>query len=263
MSAPRLAIERLSVRFGGVVALDDVSFDVAAGEAHGLIGPNGAGKTTLFNLVSGLTAPSAGAIRLDDAPIERLAPWRRAALGLSRTFQNIRLFQEMTLAENVATGMQTRLRESLPAILTRLGGFRAAEREAHDEATALLDLVGLGGRARERAGDLPYGDRRRLEIARALAGAPRLLLLDEPAAGMNPSETRTLAALIEALKARGLTILLVEHDMGFVMRLCERISVLNFGRKIAEGAPSEVRSDAAVIEAYLGAKVARRLQAAT
>jgi ABC-type branched-subunit amino acid transport system ATPase component len=261
MSAPRLDIDALTVRFGGLAAVDDVSFSVAPGTVHGLIGPNGAGKTTLFNLISGLVAPSGGAIRLDGERIDPLPSWGRARLGLARTFQNIRMFQDMSALETVMTGMHARLEESLPAALLRMGGFRKSERAAAAKARELLTFVGLADAAQRRSGDLPYGDQRRLEIARALALEPRLLLLDEPAAGMNPSETHALENLLERLKARGVTMLLVEHDMHFVMRLCDEITVLNFGRKIAQGAPREVRANRQVVEAYLGAKVARALEA--
>ena len=260
MSAALLEVEALSVHFGGLAAVDDVSFSVQPGAVHGLIGPNGAGKTTLFNLVSGLIRPTGGAIRLAGEKIDALPSWERARRGLSRTFQNIRMFQDMSALESVMTGMHTRLDQSLPAILARLGSFRRSETAALAKAWELLDFVGLADAAQRRGGDLPYGDQRRLEIARALASEPRLLLLDEPAAGMNPSETRALEDLLGKLKATGVTILLVEHDMHFVMRLCDRITVLNFGRRIAEGTPLAVRSDPRVVEAYLGAKVARSLE---
>ena len=260
MSELLLEIEALSVRFGGLAAVDDVSFGARDGAVHGLIGPNGAGKTTLFNLISGLLRPTGGAIRLAGERIDELPSWRRARLGLSRTFQNIRMFQDMSVLESVMTGMHTRLDEALPSILLRLGTFRAAERVAVEKAWELLAFVCLEDAAQRRSGDLPYGDQRRLEIARALASDPRLLLLDEPAAGMNPSETRALEELLGKLKARGLTILLVEHDMHFVMRLCDEITVLNFGRRIAAGTPREIRNDPRVVEAYLGARVAGSLE---
>jgi ABC-type branched-subunit amino acid transport system ATPase component len=259
MSRALLQIEALTVRFGGLAAVDDVSFGVREGTVHGLIGPNGAGKTTMFNLISGLLRPTGGSIVLAGERVDALASWQRARRGLSRTFQNIRIFQDMSVLESVMTGMHTRLDQTLPATLLRLGRFRAAERKAIARAWELLDFVGLAEAATRRSGDLPYGDQRRLEIARALASDPSLLLLDEPAAGMNPSETRTLEELLGKLKARGLTILLVEHDMHFVMRLCDEITVLNFGRKIVSGSPREVRDDPRVVEAYLGAKVASSL----
>jgi branched-chain amino acid transport system ATP-binding protein len=258
--APLLDVQDLTVRFRGLVAVDHVSFAVEAGTVHGLIGPNGAGKTTCFNLVSGLIPPSGGHVALAGTPLDGLPSWKRTRAGLSRTFQNIRMFQEMTVRENVMTGMQARMQASIPEILSRLGRFRPEETAAKARADELLEFVGLAASADRRAGDLPYGDQRRLEIARALASDPKLLLLDEPAAGMNPAETQDLVGLLNRLKQGGLTLLLVEHDMHFVMSLCDRITVLNFGRKISEGAPREIREDPAVIEAYLGAKVAEKLK---
>ena len=253
--APLLRIAGLTKAFRGLKAVDSIDLALAPGSVHGLIGPNGAGKTTLFNLVSGVLAPDAGSIALAGASIDGLSTYRRTAFGLARTFQNIRLFPAGTALENVLTGMHDRLRSPVPSILLRLPAFRAEERRAREEAEALLDLVGLAGSARRRAGDLPYGDQRRLEIARALASRPKLLLLDEPAAGMNAVETASLAPLLRRLVAeRAISLLLVEHDMKFVMSLCDRITVMNFGRKIAEGTPREVREHPDVVAAYLGSK---------
>jgi branched-chain amino acid transport system ATP-binding protein len=254
-----LRLAGLTRRYAGLVAVDGVDMEVASGEVHAVIGPNGAGKTTLFNMISGIVPPSAGGVSFGGADITRLPADRRARLGMARTFQNIRVFGAMTVLENVLTGLQARPGPGLAAIILRLPAFRRDERAAVARARAALDFVGLADRAGERAAGLAYGDQRRLEIARALAPEPRLLLLDEPAAGMNPAETEALAALVRRIRANGTTVLVVEHDMGFVMGLSDRVTVLSFGRKLFEGTPEAVRHAPAVIEAYLGAKVAARL----
>lgn len=256
-----LATRGLTRRYAGLVAVDQVELDVPEGGVHAVIGPNGAGKTTLFNLISGLTMPSAGSISLSGQDITHLPSDRRARLGMARTFQNIRVFAAMTVLENALAGLHPRLTASLPAIVARLPGFRREERSAVARAREALSLVGLLAHADDRAGSLSYGDQRRLEIARAMAGHPRLLLLDEPAAGMNPAETMALDVLIRRIVGAGTTVLLVEHDMAFIMGLSNSVTVLNFGRRIFTGAPDDARRDAGVVAAYLGVKMAARLAA--
>jgi branched-chain amino acid transport system ATP-binding protein len=250
---PLLRLDRVTRRFGGLTAVREVSFAIEAGELFGLIGPNGAGKTTLFNLITGIYAPSEGAIALEDRPIGGLPPHRVAAFGIARTFQNIRLFGSLSALDNVKVSRHMRGEASLWGTLLRTASFRRAEREAEEFGLRLLDLLQLGQYAREEARNLPYGHQRRLEIARALATDPKLLLLDEPAAGMNPQEARELMRLIRRLRDEfKLTILLVEHNMKVVMGVCERIHVMEYGQSIAEGPPEEIRKDAKVIHAYLG-----------
>ncbi len=249
-----LEFEKISRSFGGVNALSEVSFGVQAKTIHGLIGPNGSGKTTLMNVVSGLTGPDAGRLLLDGRPIHRLRPHRIAALGVARTFQNIRLFPKMTCMENVIAGQHLMGGRALFPRLFRLPSARAEERQSVANAMACLAKAGIEGRARALAGSLSYGERRRLEIARAMALKPRILLLDEPIAGMRLREIEEMETLFRSLVESGVTILLIEHNMPFVMRLCQRITVLHFGQTVTTGAPEEVAEHPEVIEAYLGMK---------
>ncbi|MBM9466819.1 ABC transporter ATP-binding protein [Nakamurella sp. YIM 132084] len=242
----------VTMRFGGLVALDSVSFSIRRGEILGLIGPNGAGKTTCFNAMTGVYRPSDGQVVFDGEPLGKLKRNQITRRGIARTFQNIRLFSEMTALENVVVGTDARHRTSVPGATFRTPRHRREEHDAIERAMALLEFVGVGARATEKARNLPYGDQRRLEIARALATEPKLLCLDEPAAGFNPAEKAALMDLIRKIRADGYTVLLIEHDMRLVMGVTDRIVVLEFGKKIAEGQPAEIRENPAVIAAYLG-----------
>ena len=251
--APLLRVDGVTCRFGGVLAVHAVSLAVAPGELFGLIGPNGAGKTTLFNIITGLTPLTEGRLAYHGADITGLPPHRVAERGIARTFQNVRLFGELSALDNVMIARHVRTRSGLVGGVLGLGAARREERETRERAVELLALVGLADRREEQARNFAYGDQRRLEIARALALEPELLLLDEPAAGMNTGEKRGLSDLVRSVRARlRLTILLIEHHVPLVMDLCDRIAVLNFGELIALGAPAAVRKDPAVIEAYLG-----------
>jgi branched-chain amino acid transport system ATP-binding protein len=247
-----LEVDDVTIRFGGLTALDSVTFDIHEGEILGLIGPNGAGKTTCFNVMTGVYQATSGEVRFDGSPLAKLKRHRITKLGIARTFQNIRLFRSMTVLENVMVGADAHSRVGFFDALFRSPRHRQTEAASLERARELLDIVGIKARHDELAANLSYGDQRRLEIARAMATGPKLLCLDEPAAGFNPAEKQRLMELIRKVRDEGYTVLLIEHDMRLVLGVTDRIVVLEFGRKIAEGTPAEIRDNPAVIAAYLG-----------
>jgi branched-chain amino acid transport system ATP-binding protein len=249
---PLLEVSGLSKRFGGVQAVNDVSFRVEKGTIKAVIGPNGAGKTTLFNMVSGLVAPDAGSITFGGEPIHGRPPHRVAARGVSRTFQNIRLFSQMSALENVMVGRHLRGRSGFLAGMLGLGRARREDQEVRRRALEVMEFLGIAALAEAEATSLAYGQQRAVELARALASDPEMVLLDEPAAGLNIRETRDLAALITRVRARGITVLLVEHDMSLVMGICDEVLVLSYGEKIADADPRSVQQDPQVVKVYLG-----------
>ena len=255
LNAPILRIDGLKMQFGGVAALQGIDYEVPAGIIQAVIGPNGAGKTTLFNCISGMVKPSNGAISFDGRRIEGLAPHRIAGFGVSRTFQHVALFRKMTVLENVMLGRHSRTRHGFFATGLRLPGMRSEEKLIRQKALEFLDFVSLARFAELDAGTLPLGKQKILEIARALATEPRLILLDEPAGGLNMRETEELGDLIQGIKELGVTVLLVEHDMNLIMDISDRILVLDFGKVLASGAPAQIKENSAVIGAYLGMEI--------
>lgn len=247
-----LSIRRLTMAFGGLTAVNNVSFSVADGEIVGLIGPNGAGKTTVFNLITGIYRPDQGEILFGEKSVVGLRTHRIISMGIARTFQTIRLFQNLSVLENVLSGCHCRMKAGVVSSMFHTPRQRREEKGAVTAAMNTLEFVGLGHQATQLAKNLSYGNQRLLEIARALSTEPRLLILDEPAGGMNEQETSALVSLIRNIRERGITILLIEHDMSLVMRVCERIVVLEYGSRIAEGSPEEIKQDSRVVEAYLG-----------
>ncbi len=252
-AAPLLRTQDLGISFGGLRAVEKFELEINKGEIVGLIGPNGAGKTTCFNMITGVYKPTTGAITLDGARIDGAPSYAINRLGIARTFQNIRLFKQLTVLDNVRAALHGEVDYGLVASVLRTRKFRATERRLKEKAIQLLTVFSLQDRLFDEAASLPYGEQRKLEIVRALATSPKLLLLDEPAAGMNPQETATLMGLIHRLRDEfGVTILLIEHDMSLVMKICERIYVLDYGKTIAQGAPATIQADSQVIKAYLG-----------
>lgn len=247
-----LEVRELTQRFGGITALEDISFTIAKGDITGVIGPNGAGKTTLFNIVTGIYAQTSGSVLLDGADISSLPAEKLAVKGLVRTFQNIELFGTMSVLENVMLGMHTQSKSGIMACMCKLPWHLREERLIREQSSMWLDFCGIADLAEQKAGNLPFGKGRMLEIARAMAVKPSIMLMDEPAAGLNNRETAQLATLIRKIRDTGVTIVLVEHDMELVMDICDRIIVLNLGKKLAEGTPREIQENKAVISAYLG-----------